>query len=120
MNRFSSILTAALVAATLGSSMAIATESPVTAEQIAAAKTPAEHAAIAAAYDAEADRLDSMAKKHEAMSRSYRSAWAGQKGHNAAAMSAHCLKLQKSYSDAALENREMAKEHRAMASAKPL
>ena len=114
MNRFKSMLAAASVAATLGPFQVLAAEPPVTAAQIAAARTSADHEAIAAAYDEEATRLEALAKEHEAMAKSYRAKPAGQKGGDSAAMSAHCLRLQKNYSDAAKEARAMAKEHRSM------
>jgi len=38
----------------------------------------------------------------------------------AASMSAHCAKRSNTYAEAAKDNREMAKEHRAMASAQPM
>lgn len=84
-----------------------------TPEQIAAARTPAEHEAIAAAYEQEATRLEAKAREHEKMAQAYSSA-ASKKGMASAAMHAHCAKLARQYSDAAKGNRELAKEHRAM------
>jgi hypothetical protein len=96
------------------SSGAYAGDAVVTPEQIAAAKTPADHEAIAASYDQEAARLEEKAKEHEAMAKSYRSASTGKKGSYAAAMSAHCLNLSKKYREAAEASRAMAAEHRGM------
>jgi hypothetical protein len=113
MNRFVTMLSAGAVAIMLSTS-AYAADAVVSPEQIAAAKTPADHEAIAAAFDQEAARLEAKAKEHDAMSKSYRSAATGKKGMNAAAMSAHCLKLATKYREAAEENRAMAAEHRKM------
>lgn len=85
----------------------------VTAAQIGAAKTPADHEAIAAAFDQEAVRLEALAKDHEKMAQTYRS-MSSKKGMASASMHAHCANLAKRYQEAALENRELAKEHRAM------
>jgi hypothetical protein len=105
---------AAAALATMLSVVAYAGDPVVTAEQITAARTPAEHEAIAAAYDQEAARLEAKAKEHEKMAQAYSSA-ASKKGMGSASMHAHCAKLAKQYADAANENRELAKEHRAMA-----
>lgn len=112
MTPLKSALTAVALAAML-SFGAHAGDVAVTPEQIAAAKTAADHEAIAAAYDQEAARLEAKAKDHEKMSLAYASA-GSKKGMDSAAMRAHCAKLAKQYSEAAKENRELAKEHRAM------
>lgn len=113
MNRFLAAVSAGTVALMLSSGAYAATTSPVTAAQIEAAKTPADHEAIAAAFDQEAARLEARAKEHEKMAHSYRTT--GSKvGQKSASMHAHCAKLAKQYSEAAQENRELAKEHRAM------
>jgi len=107
-----SILAAAALAAVLSSGVH-AKDAGVTPEQIAAAQTPAEHEAIAAAYEQEATRLDAKAREHEKMAQAYKSG-ASKKGMEEASMRAHCSKLTKQYSDAAAENRALAQEHRAM------
>jgi hypothetical protein len=112
MNRFVSILSAGALAMML-SGGAYAADSGVTAAQIEAAKTPADHEAIAASFEQEAVRLEALAKDHEKMAHSYRSA-SSKKGIASASMHAHCAKLAKTYQEAAQENRELAKEHRAM------
>ena len=112
MTRMKSALTAATLAAGL-SFGAYAGDVGVTPEQIAAAKTPAEHEAIAAAFDQEAAQLEAKAKEHERMALAYTSA-GSKKGAQGAAMRAHCTKLVEQYSAAAKENRELAKAHRAM------
>ena len=90
-----------------------AAEAVVTPEQIAAAKTPADHEAIAVAYDQEADKLEAKAKEHEAMAEAYSKR--GPTKSRSSSMHAHCAKLAKQYSEAAAENRSLAKEHRSMA-----
>ena len=86
----------------------------VTESQIAAAKTPADHEAIAKAYDAEAAAAEAKAKAHEGMARTYRAGGGGPKA-NSAAMTGHCDRLMKSYSSAAAEYRALAAEHRKLA-----
>lgn len=89
-----------------------AAEAAVTPEQIAAAKTPAEHEAIAVAFEQEAERLEAKAKEHEAMAEAYSKR--GPTKSRSSSMHAHCAKLSKQYSEAAAENRALAKEHRSM------
>ena len=81
--------------------------------QIAAARTPAEHEAIAKAYEADAATADAKAKEHEAMARTYRSA-GGQKSYTNL-MAQHCERLVKDYTAAAADYRALAAEHRSMA-----
>ena len=113
MSPLKTAVAAAAVAAVL-SFGAYAGESGVTPDQIAAAETPAQHEAIASAFEQEAARLEAKAKEHERMAQAYRSA-ASKKGMNEASMRAHCAKLARQYADAAAENRALAKEHRSMA-----
>ena len=79
MKRFITLLSAGAVALMLSNSVMAGTESPVTAAQIQAAKTPADHEAIAVAYDKEAARFDAMAKEHASMSKAYKAAAATQR-----------------------------------------
>jgi len=83
----------------------------VTEAQITAARTPADHEAIAAAYDAEAKAADEMAANHESMAKAYKAA--GAKGTQS--MASHCNRLVTQYRAAAQEYRALATEHRAMA-----
>ncbi len=85
----------------------------VTAAQVAAAKTPAEHEAIAKAYDSKAVAAEADAKGHEAMARTYQVGGAP-KG-SSAAMVGHCERLVTSYRAAATEYRALAAEHRKLA-----
>ena len=113
--RFNSIFAASLVAAGLVFSVAtpvsIAQAADVTEAQIAAARTPADHEAIAAKSDAEAKAADEMAANHESMAKAYKAA--GAKGTQS--MASHCNRLVAQYRDAATEYRALATEHRAMA-----
>jgi hypothetical protein len=113
MKQLTKLLTAATLAVVLTSG-AYAADSVVTPAQIAAAKTPADHEAIAVAYDKEAARLEARAKEHEEVAKSYQAAGATQKGYNAASMAMHCKRLAETYAAAAKESRELAKEHRTM------
>lgn len=112
MNRFVTMMSAGAVAIML-SAGALAAEPVVGPAQISAARTPADHEAIAAAYDQEATRLEAKAREHEQMAKAYGSA-ESKKGMDSASMHAHCAKLASQYSAAAVENRELAKQHRAM------
>ena len=94
--------------------VSIAQAADVTEAQIAAARTPADHEAIAAAYDAEAKAADAMAVNHESMAMAYKSA--GAKG-GPQSMASHCGRLVTQYRAAAQEYRALATEHRAMAKA---
>ena len=113
MNRFVAIMSAGAVAILL-SGGAMAAEPVVTPAQISAATTAADHEAIATAYDKEATTLEAKATQHEQMAKAYSSA-ESKKGMDSASMHAHCAKLARQYSEAASENRELAKQHRAMA-----
>lgn len=86
----------------------------VTQAQIEAASTPAQHEAIARAYDAEAETADRRAETHAKMAETYRNAYG--KGSRASMVS-HCKRLARSYRNAAAEYRELAQEHRRMAAA---
>jgi hypothetical protein len=116
MNRFVAMMSAGAVAILLSGGVAAA-ESVVTPAQISAAKTPADNEAIARAYDAEAASLEARAKQHEQMAKAYSSA-GSKMGMDSASMHAHCANLAKRYSEAAAENRALAKQHRALAHSK--
>lgn len=115
--RFNSMFAASIVAAGLVFSVAtpvsIVQAADVTEAQIAAARTPADHEAIAARYDAEAKAADAMAANHEAMAKAYKAA--GAKGTQS--MASHCNRLVTQYREAAVEYRSLATEHRVMARA---
>jgi hypothetical protein len=79
-------------------------------EMIESATSKADHDAIAARYEMEADELNARAERHERMGNLYRrSPAAGQKGPRFAT---HCEKLVTEYRAAAEQNREMARLHR--------
>jgi hypothetical protein len=77
---------------------------------IESAKTPADHEAIAKAYEEEATRLSKEADTHEELARMYKNA-IGAKG----AMGGHCAALAKEYRAAAKENLELAGNQHEMA-----
>jgi hypothetical protein len=116
MKSLVTMLSAAAVALMLSGGAWAATD-VVTPAQIEAAKTAADHEAIAAAYDKEAADLEAKAKDHMSMDKAYRSMSVGKKGTAHVSMSAHCQKLVAQYTAAAEENRQLAQEHRAMAKA---
>lgn len=86
---------------------------PVSATQIEAAKTAADHEAIAQAYEAEATAASDKAVRHEAMAQAYRAGGAP-KGHRTSVVG-HCERLVEQYQAIAEENRQMAAAHRGMA-----
>lgn len=113
MKRFMAMISAGAVAVLLSGGV-MAAEPVVTPAQIAAATTPADHEAIAAAFDKEAASLEAKAREHEQMAKTY-SSTGTKKGMDSASMHAHCAKLARKYGEAAAESRELAKLHRAMA-----
>ncbi|MBP9592696.1 MAG: hypothetical protein KBE42_11525 [Steroidobacteraceae bacterium] len=85
----------------------------VTSDQISAARTAADHEAIAAEYDAEAAAAEKKAAAHAMMAKTYRAG--GSPKGNPQAMVAHCDRLVSQYEAAAKEYRALASEHRQMA-----
>jgi len=115
--RFNSMFAASVVAVGLVLSVttpfAIVQAADVTEAQVAAARTAADHEAIAASYDAEAKAAEGKAADHESMAKAYTGA-SGMKGGRQAMVS-HCDRLVTEYRAAAKEYRAMAAEHREMA-----
>jgi hypothetical protein len=79
--------------------------------KIAAAKTPADHEAIAAYYDGKAKDARDKAAEHTKMAKEYRSVGHLAKGR----FPEHCEGLARIYTSAAKEYEAMAKAHRDMA-----
>jgi len=79
---------------------------------ISAAKTPADHEAIAKAYEEEAASLDKLAARHKDLGETY-----GQPGGKLwqAGQSKHCLSVANELAAAARNERALAAEHRKMA-----
>ena len=113
MNRLITILSAGVAAVMLSGSAWAGGEAAVTPAQIEAAKTPADHEAIAKAYEAEAAAADAKAAAHEAMARTYQAGGSPKGSH--VAMAGHCEKLITQYRGVAEENRQLAAAHRQMA-----
>lgn len=83
---------------------------------VTAAKTKADHEAVAAAYEAEAVAAEQKAEMHVEMATKYRDfgtkpPWA--------AMASHCTQLKEQYLEAAKINRELAAEHHRIAAKLP-
>jgi hypothetical protein len=83
---------------------------------VTAAKTKADHEAVAAAYEAEAVAAEQKAQMHVEMAAKYRDfgtkpPWS--------AMSSHCAQLKKQYLMTAKLNRELADEHHKIAAELP-
>lgn len=114
MKQHSNTLAAFAAVLTLFAIVPPAAVADVTEAQIASAKTPADHEAIAQSYDADAAAAQAEASKHEAMARAYQSA-GGPKKSGPNSMERHCDRLAKSYTDAAADYRALAAEHRSMA-----
>jgi len=116
MKRFMQTMTiATLLALSLAGGAAAETLPPgLTAEAIAAAKTPAEHQAIADAYAKEAQNLRAMADAHRRMDSSY-----PEPGHLSAKLGVkrHCRALVEAYEAAAKDADALSKAHHEMAEA---
>ena len=82
----------------------------VTPQQLQAAKTPADHEAIAQAYDEEARALDKRAAGHRSMAQAYASP--NPKGSWSPNMVKHCESLATQAEAAARDYRALADEHR--------
>ena len=113
MKHLVSLLSAGVVALLLSSGAWASDEHHVDAAQIAAAKTPADHEAIAKAYDTEAAEADKKAAAHESMAKTYQ--LGGTPKGSQTAMAGHCERLVKQYRAIAEETRLLAASHRPMA-----
>lgn len=87
--------------------------SPAMQQQIEAARTPADHEALAAYYVKEAAAARGKAEDHHKMGKGYASWPAG--GRGGGSWTAHCNALAASYEDIAKRYDAMAAEHRQMA-----
>ena len=84
----------------------------VTPEKIAAAKSKADHEALANSYEQEAKALDARAADHEALAKAYAElAYLKDKP----GLIAHCASLVDRYRAAARETRELARAHQELA-----
>ncbi len=82
------------------------------ADKIASAKTRADHDAVAAEFDKQAETDKASAERHRKMAQAYTTApWSKSSG---AGMVSHCKALIADYEKAAKQNAEMAKMHRAI------
>ena len=116
MKSIVSMLSAGLVAVALSGSAWAADTDPLDTVKIQAAKTPADHEAIAKAYEAEAARLEKMAGMHKGLAETY-SSQAGAKSWHAA-QAKHCDSIAANLQAAAKESRELAAGHEKMAKSK--
>lgn len=115
MNMHKHLLAVLATVVALGLSTPTFATDVVTEEQIASARTPADHQAIAKAYEAEATVAESTAQGHDKMAQTYKIGGAP-KG-SSAPMASHCERLAESYRAAATEYRALASEHRKLAAA---
>ena len=107
-----SILMLSIAALGLSLGTLSATAAVPTAAQISAAKTPADHEALAKAYESEAKSLEKMAARHKDLGQTY-----GQPGGKPwqAGQSKHCDSVASDLEAAAKEERALAEEHHKMA-----
>lgn len=115
MNTRTNLLATLMAALALGVAIPGFAAETLTEAQVAAASTPAEHEAIAQAYDAKASAAEREANEHRAMARTYKTGGAP-KVHSPV-MVKHCERLATSYQSAAAEYRALAAEHRKLAAA---
>ena len=108
MNRLVALVSAGAVALSTSGSTWAGSGPELAPAQIAAAKTAADHEAIARAYEQEAADLESKAALHQSMKDAYRfpSRPAGVK------QSIHCVAIVKDLQAAAKESRALAAAHR--------
>ena len=114
MKRFTIILSTSLAALALSGGVwaAGSTAPALDPAKIESAKTPADHEAIAKAYEAEALSIEKMAEMHKNLSQTY-----GQPGGKPwqAGQAKHCDSVATSLKAAAQEERALAAEHHKMA-----
>lgn len=109
MKLCTALTTAAVVAFALCTTVSTAAGASVEPAQIAAAKTAADHEAIAKAYDDEATQLDRKIELHKSMADTYKA------GKSASVVGNHCVAIAKDFKAAAKEYRALAAEHHKMA-----
>lgn len=114
MKRSVVMLSIALAALGLSCGAWAAKPSPLDPATVAAAKTPAQHEAIAKAYEAEAAELEAKAASHKDLAQTY-SRFGNKPWQSAQAK--HCDNVATSLKAAAEEDRALAAEHRKMAAA---
>lgn len=87
------------------------------AAEVQAAKTPADHEALAKKYDADAATATQNAAMHRKMGEAYKGmpATSGGKAGGASAMPGHCDSLAKNFDAEATHYKEMAQTHRDLA-----
>ena len=106
MNTMKTMLTACVAALALSATATYAAPAPfVSAAAVAAAKTPAEHEAIAKAYEDEAASLNQKAEVHADMAKS--NSGSGMKAPQMA-INRHCKAIAKDYRAAAAESAGLA------------
>lgn len=92
--------------------------SPALQQQIEAARSPADHEALAKYYDAEVAKARARVAEHRKMANSYQGMVSG--GRGGGSMPAHCNAIASSYEGIATQFEGMAASHRQMAQqAKP-
>jgi len=116
MKSIVTMLSAGLAAVVLSGGAWAADTDPLDTVKIEAAKTPADHEAIAKAFEAEAARFEKMAGMHKGLAETY-TTQAGPKAWHAA-QAKHCDAIASSLQAAAKESRELAAEHHKMAKGK--
>jgi len=110
------LLSAGIAAVALSGSAWAADTDALDTVKIEAAKTPADHEAIAKAYEAEAIRFEKMAEMHKSLAQTYSGQGGSKPWH--AAQAKHCDAVGASLQTAAKESRELAASHRKMEKAK--
>ena len=111
MKGVTALLGASVLALVMSSGAWAGSGADVTPAQISAAKTAADHEAIATAYEAEAVALDKKSEMHQQMADTYKL------GNKPVFIgpTKHCAALAKEFKAAAAENRALAAEHHQLA-----
>jgi osmotically-inducible protein OsmY len=110
----------ALVAVAVPGTWAVGAEQMDMAQKVEAAKTAADHEALAAQYDKEAADAKAKAAQHRTMGAAYKGSVAvsGGKGSGVSAMPQHCESIAKSFDEQAKMYSAMAMTERELAKAK--
>lgn len=109
MKLYTAFITAAVAVFALSTTVSTAASTSIEPAQISAAKTAADHEAIAKAYEDEAAELDRKVKMHEQLTDTYKS------NGKLLGPAKHCESLTKDFKAAANESRLLAAEHHKMA-----
>ena len=109
MKLYTALATVAVLALAFSTTISAAGSTAFGPAQIAAAKTAADHEALAKAYEDEASELDRKVELHKSMGTTYKA------GKSASVVGNHCVRIATDFKAAAQEYRALAAEHHKLA-----